>query len=133
MIPPLLLFGAIGVLNTCIDAGVYFLLTRGLDIGPEVANAISYTCGALNSYFMNGLLTFAASRSPFSSLAQIARFAAVNLTLLAANALIFRAALTFLPDLAAKATAIGAGFLVGYVANKRLVYQARFRGQGPTI
>lgn len=124
-LPPLLWFGFIGALNTCVDAGAYYLLTRGLHVSPEVANAISYACGALNSYCMNGLVTFAHNRAPLTSLAQIGRFATVSLALLAVNAAIFRAALAFLPDLAAKAVAIMAGFLIGYAANKRLVYAAR--------
>ena len=53
-------FGAVGILNTAIDLGLYFVLTRWLGLGglPVVAKSISYTAGILNSFLWNKFWTF---------------------------------------------------------------------------
>jgi putative flippase GtrA len=53
-------FGAVGILNTGIDLGLYFVLTRWLGLGslPSLAKAISFSAGILNSFLWNKFWTF---------------------------------------------------------------------------
>ena len=57
-------FGVVGLLNTGLDLGLYFLLTRGIAVFaalPVLAKAISYSVGTLNSFFLNRGWTFHSS------------------------------------------------------------------------
>ena len=72
-------FALVGVINTLVDAAVYFLL-RLLPFFSEyylAAQAISYTCGVINSLFMNKKFTFK-EKGPMGARRVIAFFA-VNL------------------------------------------------------
>ena len=62
-------------MNTAVDVAIFFLLTW-IGIPYIVAQVISYSCGAANSYLLNKLWTF---RSSGLSYAEIVRFTTVNL------------------------------------------------------
>lgn len=68
-------FALVGLLNTCVDVAIFFLLTR-FAIPYVVAQVVSYSCGAANSYLLNKVWTF---RSSGLSYAEIVRFTTVNL------------------------------------------------------
>ena len=68
-------FALVGVLNTGVDVAIFFLLTW-IGIPYVAAQAVSYSCGAANSYLFNKVWTF---RSSGLSYAEIVRFTAVNL------------------------------------------------------
>ncbi|MDQ6418346.1 GtrA family protein [Paenibacillus sp. LHD-117] len=51
------MFGAIGVLNTAIDFGMFALLTW-LSFHYAAAQAIAYLAGMANSYLLNNAITF---------------------------------------------------------------------------
>ena len=51
-------FNIVGVLNTLVDISVFSLLTHLFTLAVLPANAISYTCGLLNSYIWNKRWTF---------------------------------------------------------------------------
>jgi putative flippase GtrA len=61
-------FGMVGVLNTGVDLGSYWILTRWIhffDNEHVLAKAISYTLGVINSYIWNRSFTFRSQvRSP---------------------------------------------------------------------
>ena len=46
-------FGCVGVINTVIDAGVFFVLCEILKINEIVSNVFAYLIAATNSYLMN--------------------------------------------------------------------------------
>ncbi|BBH20743.1 putative membrane protein YngA [Paenibacillus baekrokdamisoli] len=54
---PMLKFGSVGLINTVVDIAVFTLLTT-LGVTAIVAQVISYSCGVLNSYYMNRSWTF---------------------------------------------------------------------------
>jgi putative flippase GtrA len=58
-------FASVGVLNTILDAVLYFALTRWLGFAavPLIAKAISYTAGIVNSYVWNRSWTFKSTTS----------------------------------------------------------------------
>src|SRR5215470_1892360 len=68
-------FTLVGLLNTGIDVAVFFLLTW-LGIAYVLAQVVSYTCGAGNSYLLNKVWTF---RSCGLSYAEMVRFVVVNM------------------------------------------------------
>jgi putative flippase GtrA len=72
-------FNIVGVLNTAIDFCVFTLLTFLL-VNSLLAQAISYGCGMVNSYFLNRNWTFAKRNE--ADMWQAARFVTVNLTAL---------------------------------------------------
>lgn len=51
-------FNIVGVLNTAVDFGVYFLLTKFAGMNYVLAQTISYTAGIANSYVWNTIWTF---------------------------------------------------------------------------
>lgn len=51
-------FNIVGISNTLVDFGVYFLLTSLLNVNYIIAQVISYTAGIANSYIWNTLWTF---------------------------------------------------------------------------
>jgi putative flippase GtrA len=61
-------FGLVGVLNTAIDAGIYFLLTRYVPFFTNrqvFAKGISYTAGVINSFIWNRSWTFRSNVNPW--------------------------------------------------------------------
>jgi putative flippase GtrA len=77
-------FGAVGVLNTLVDLGLYFVLTRWLGLSglPVLAKGISYGAGILNSFLWNRNWTF---RSQASAWKTLLPFVLVNLVGLGMN------------------------------------------------
>jgi putative flippase GtrA len=63
-------FGAVGILNTAIDLGLYFVLTRWLGLGsvPVLAKSISYSAGILNSFLWNKFWTFQSMAGTWATL-----------------------------------------------------------------
>jgi len=51
-------FGLVGLLNTAVDFGVFTLLTAAVGMGYAISHVISYSCGVINSYFINRFWTF---------------------------------------------------------------------------
>ncbi len=51
------LYAAVGVVNTLVGYGIMYGLTF-LGVIPEIANAIGYIVGFLNSYILNKKITF---------------------------------------------------------------------------
>lgn len=76
-------FALVGVLNTGVDVAIFFILTH-FDVPYPLAQIISYTCGAANSYLLNKLWTF---RACGLSYAEMVRFTVVNLASLAISLL----------------------------------------------
>ena len=63
-------FGAVGILNTGIDLGLYFVLTRWLGLGslPVLAKSLSYSAGILNSFLWNKFWTFQSRAGTWATL-----------------------------------------------------------------
>ncbi len=115
------LFGAIGVMNTLLDFGLYAVLTEVAAVDPLPSNVISYTVAGLNSYLLNCLITF---RSAINQPRQILRFAMVTILCLGLSTAVLAAALPFVPSLAAKAASILLTFVFGYALNRFWAFKA---------
>jgi len=78
-------FGMVGVLNTGVDLGSYWILTRWFPFFDDkhvLAKAISYTLGVVNSFIWNRSFTF---RSPVRSLKRFILFFLINLIAVGIN------------------------------------------------
>ncbi len=53
-----LVFGLIGVINTGIHMGVYWVAFNPLKLGPFFSNTIAFIVASVFSYFANAILTF---------------------------------------------------------------------------
>jgi len=117
-------FGLVGVLNTALDWGVYFLLTRLAGMGEleTLAKAISYGVGVFNSYFWNRRWTF---RSRAGAGQTLLPFILVNLvgTGINSGVMALTTGLLGLPELLGLVLATGAALAWNFAASKFLVFR----------
>ncbi|MBC8016939.1 MAG: GtrA family protein [Verrucomicrobia bacterium] len=114
-------FALVGLLNTGVDVAIFFLL-NGIGISYVVAQMVSYSCGAANSYLLNKVWTF---RSSGLSYAEVVRFTVVNLVSLGISLVV----LTLLHDraglelTAAKGGATVCALAANFLGNKLWVFR----------
>jgi putative flippase GtrA len=118
-------FGLVGVLNTGVDLGLFFLLTHGLTFfarQPVLAKAVSYSVGLLNSYFINRAWTFRSRRRMLDTLPG---FVLVNGIGLLINTGILDVALyrLHLVELVALALATAGSLLWNFILSRWLVFR----------
>jgi len=117
-------FSFVGVLNTAVDWGVYFILTRwaGMATLPVVAKSISYSAGILNSFFWNRTWTFRSKAQIWTTLLP---FVAVNLVGLAINTGVYELCLNILGlhELIALGTATVITLAWNFVLSKLVVFR----------
>ncbi|WP_203978826.1 GtrA family protein [Geobacter sp. SVR] len=77
-------FNLVGIVNTLLDFGLFFLLS-GAGMTYLLAQACSYGCGIVNSYMLNKYWTFGVTGTRVS---ELFRFVTVNLSALAASVLL---------------------------------------------
>ena len=118
-------FMAVGVLNTLIDAGTYFILTRGLGLKalPVLAKGIAYAAGMINSFFWNRNWTF---KSKTSTGRAAFLFTLTHVVALGINAGVMALSINALalPEFMGVALATVSAFVWNFVLNKLLVFQA---------
>ena len=126
-------FAVVGVVNTGIDFGLYFVLTRCTDLGDGnwilLANFIAFSAAATNSYFLNKFWTFKVKGGKMP--VQFSKFFLVSLVGLLLNEIILYSLVNGidLHDLFAKAAAIVVVLFWNYLANKYWT----FKGGGVKI
>lgn len=118
-------FGAVGLLNTLVDAGLYFALSRWVWVLPAqkvLTKSVSYTGGILNSFYWNRAWTF---RSQASLTKMLLPFVVVNLIALGINTgvMYLGLAILHLPEIVSLAVATGAGFLWNFIISKFFVFK----------
>jgi len=117
-------FMAVGVLNTLIDAGSYFALTRWLGLAalPVLAKGLAYAIGMVNSFFWNRTWTFRSRSNPWRA---AGLFTLTHVAALGINAGTMALALQglHLPELIALGLATGASFVWNFVLNKWVVFR----------
>ena len=117
-------FLSVGVLNTLLDALLYFALTRWLGLADYkvLAKAISYGVGILNSFYWNKNWTF--KNQAQATWRVFAVFVLVNLVSLMINAGMMYACLELLalPDALGWLTATGVVFAWNFLLSKFVVF-----------
>ncbi len=117
-------FGLVGVLNTLVDMGVFWLLTRLPFFAAYygLSHTISFACGMLNSFIWNRRWTFQDKRRMTGGRAL--RFVLVNAASYGASLLV----LTLLvragyPEMSAKVIATPCALAVNFLGNKLFVFK----------
>ena len=117
-------FMTVGVLNTAIDAGAYFALTRWLGLGSALvlAKGIAYVIGMLNSFFWNRTWTFGDKGNIWRA---AGLFTLTHIFALAINAGTMALVLDMLqlPEIIALGAATAASFIWNFVLNKLVVFK----------
>jgi putative flippase GtrA len=139
-------FAAIGVLNALVDLGVFLFALRYLnptsgslpsiavvsqvtglsadDIELISANAIAWLVAVSGSYVMNTYVTFAKESGRRLTWRAYLTFAASGILGWIANTATVLVATRFVPVIAAKILAIGAGFVVNFSMSHFVVFRA---------
>jgi putative flippase GtrA len=127
-------FGMVGIVNTVVDATVFWIAARKLGIPIVPANVLAWVVGVSGSYVMNSMVTFARESGRKLSLRSYLTFAASGTFGLIANTTTLVVALAYLPQVtthediqlaAAKACAILASFLVNFSLSHFVVFRTR--------
>ena len=117
-------FSFVGVLNTVVDLGGYFILTRWLGMAnlEVAAKSISYSAGILNSFFWNRSWTF---RSKTRFWITLLPFVAVNLVGLAINTGVMQLGLKILglPELISLGMATVSTLAWNFILSKFVVFR----------
>lgn len=117
-------YSVVGILNTALDATLYFLLTHFLGLGglKVLAKAISYGAGTVNSFHWNRSWTF---KSRVRALVTFLPFLAVSLMALGLNAVAMYLSLELFSqqELPAFAVATIATLLWNFVLTKFVIFR----------
>jgi len=117
-------FLSIGILNTTLDASLYFVLTRwlGFSMLQTLAKSISYGAGILNSFYWNKSWTF---RSDAGTVAAFVPFALANLAALIINAGVMHICLNALAlhEIVSLVLATGITFLWNFIISKFFIFK----------
>jgi putative flippase GtrA len=128
-------FLSVGILNTALDAGLYFVLSRwlalrcadgysglGLSTLQTAAKGMSYGVGVLNSFYWNRSWTF---KSDAGAATTLTPFALANLAALIINAGVMYVCLRTigLHEMVSFAVATGSTFLWNFVISKFVIFK----------
>lgn len=117
------LFAAVGLVNTVLDIGLFWGLTRHAHLHALAATVVGYSAGSLHGYVANGKLTFREARTRLIAPASIARFGFVTGISLAASSLTISVLLLALPDMPAKVLSVGITFVINFFLSRTVVYR----------
>ena len=125
LVPQLIRFLLVGVVNTAIQYVVFVLLYEVMGINYLLASIAGYCLGVLNSYLLNRRWTFASGNARI--LPEAVRFTTVNLLALGANTgLLFVLVSTqSMRPLIAQLWAITASVSMNFILNKTWTFRRR--------
>ena len=120
-------FNIVGISNTLIDMGVFWLLTEpaiGIGLYDVIANIISYSCGIINSYVWNSSWTFRKERK--RTKLEMLLFLTVNLVSLAVSTGVIYLCGELIgieSKIVCKLIAVAVSFTVNFIGNKLIVFK----------
>ena len=117
-------FYVVGIMNTAVYFGVFMILNHYQGLIYAVSQVISYSCGMVNSYFLNKFWTFQ-KREGFTAI-EVTKFILVNLCSLGVSLLVLyilqsKWSWEVLPS---KVLATGFSVGVNFLGNKFWVFEA---------
>lgn len=120
-------FALVGVVNTLVDAGLFFLALAYLTSSLVAANVLAWSIAVSCSYVMNSFVTFAAESGRKLRLWDYGRFVGSSVLAMVASTatLVVAARYLGLPVYAAKGLAIGVSFLVNFSMSHFVVFPAQ--------
>ena len=118
-------FAVVGLINTAVDATVFFLLLGYVTSSLVIANVAAWVVANTGSYVMNSLTTFSAETDGKLRLKHYAAFAGSGLVAMTASTVTVVLAANLLPIWAAKAIAILASFVVNFTITHFVVFRPK--------
>jgi putative flippase GtrA len=118
-------FATVGLVNTAVDATVFFLMLGFVTSSLIVANVSAWLVAVTGSYVMNSVTTFSAETGGRLRLKDYAGFVGSGIVAVIATTTTVVLAANYLPVWAAKGVAI----LVSFVVNFSITHFVVFRGR----
>ncbi len=118
-------FAAVGVVNTAVDASVFFLAYLFVTSSLIAANAIAWLVAVSGSYVLNSHITFAAESGRQLRFRSYGTFVVSGLVGLVGNTTALVIAAQYLPVWGAKAIAIVVAFTINFSLSHFVVFRAR--------
>lgn len=125
-------FALVGVVNTVVDASVFFLAYAHLTSSLIAANVLAWAAGVTCSFVLNSFTTFAAESGGKLRLRAYAAFVVSGVAGVVANTFTLVVAAQYIPVWGAKACAILVSFLVNFSLSNFVVFRARRHPAGDT-
>ena len=127
-------FATVGVVNSVIDFGVFWIAVQYLGAPLVAANVLSWLVAVSNSYVLNSVITFARESGGALQWQTYGKFLVSGLAGLVVNTTVLIAAVNLTPRViadpawqlaAAKACAIAASFLVNFSLSYFVVFRRK--------
>ncbi|MGB9368962.1 MAG: GtrA family protein [Xanthobacteraceae bacterium] len=123
-------FALVGLINTAVDAAIFFLLLAYLTPSLVLANVTAWFIANTGSYVMNSFTTFSAETGGKLSLKHYAGFVGSGLVAVTASTITLVLAAKLMPVWAAKAIAILVSFVVNFSITHLVVFRTRANPAG---
>jgi putative flippase GtrA len=120
-------FALVGVVNTAIDAAVFFLLLGYVTSSLVLANVLAWVVAVSGSYVMNSFITFGPESGRTLRLKDYLRFLGSGVAAVTASTITVVMAANYMPVWAAKGIAILVSFAINFSVNHFYVFRARGR------
>src|SRR4051794_29263054 len=121
-------FALVGLINTAVDAGIFFLLLGYVTPSLVTANVTAWFVANIGSYVMNSLTTFSAETGGRLRPKDYAGFVGSGLVAVTASTITVVIAAKFMPVWAAKAIAILVSFAVNFSITHFVVFRPKSEG-----
>jgi putative flippase GtrA len=118
-------FATVGVINTAVDAAVFFLLLGYVTTSLVVANVGAWLVAVSGSYVMNSFTTFSAETGGKLRLKDYAGFVGSGIVAVIATTTTLVIAAKFMPVWAAKGLAILVSFAVNFSITHFVVFRPK--------
>ena len=118
-------FAVVGLVNTAVDATIFFLLLAYVTPSLAIANITAWFIANTGSYVMNSFTTFSAETGGKLRLKDYAGFVGSGLIAVVATTTTVVLAANYLPVWAAKGVAILVSFVVNFSITHFVVFRAR--------
>jgi len=121
-------FALVGLINTAVDAAIFFLLLGYVTSSLVTANVTAWFVANTGSYVMNSLTTFSAETGGRLRRKDYAGFVGSGLVAVTASTITVVIAAKFMPVWAAKAIAILVSFAVNFSITHFVVFRPKSEG-----
>jgi putative flippase GtrA len=118
-------FALVGLINTAVDAAIFFLLLGYVTSSLIVANVAAWCLANTGSYVMNSLTTFSTETGGKLRLKHYLGFVGSGLVAVTASTTALVVAANFMPVWAAKAIAILVSFVVNFSITHFVVFRPK--------
>jgi putative flippase GtrA len=118
-------FATVGLINTAVDAAIFFLLLGYATSSLVVANVTAWLVAVTGSYVMNSFTTFSVETGGKLRMKDYAGFVGTGILAVTATTTTVVVAAQFMPVWAAKGIAILVSFVVNFSVNHFVVFRPR--------